>query len=132
MALLINLGLFFALFMPLTFVVGYPLGFFVGPTQADEETYPLFIWLLTALPLLLPAVLWVPVVQLALRLLARHRSRRGVRLAAAGLAPLGFLAVHVAAWGLAFVSAPLLVLILLPGAAYGASMKLPSRARASE
>lgn len=127
MALTANLVLFLLLFLPLTFLVGYPLGFYVGPTQGDQETFPLFVWALTALPLLLPAILWVPLAHLTLRLVARRRSHTATRVVAAALAPLGFLAVHAALFGTPFVSVPLLTLIFLPGAVYGASLRLPRR-----
>ncbi len=103
MALLANIALFFALFLPLTFLVGLPGGWYVGPAQLDAEAYPLFIWLLGGLQLVLPCLLWVPVAHFTLRRARTSLGRGGLRRAALVLLPAGFLAVHVLLRGPSFL-----------------------------
>lgn len=130
MAFLANVALFFVLYLPLTFLIGWIFGWYVGPTQGSEDSYPLFIWIVVVLPLLLPGLLWVPVSHLVLRMSRRRLDRAALRRLAIVLLPVGFLAVYLLVWRGVVVSLPLLVLTIGIGAAYGFAFRVPRGARA--
>lgn len=129
MALLANVALFFALFLPLGFLIGWLAGFFVGPEQTAADAYPLFLWTLGVLPLLAPGLAWVPIAHFGLRFAARRLDRSQLRRLALVALPLGLLAAHLVAWGTRVLGLPLLVLVVIPGAAYGAVFRIPVRRR---
>ncbi len=126
MTFLANVLLFFVVFLPLTYLVGLPFDFFVGPNQAGDEAYPFFTWLVVVLQLVLPALLFVPIAHVGLRWLRGRHSRRALRWTAVAVLPLGFLGAHLAAWGPVVFSPQLLVLLLVPGALYGLTFRVPS------
>ena len=128
MALLANLGLFFAFYLPLTFAVGLPGDFYVGRYQAPEEEAALFYWIVVGWPLILPSVVALPAAHIALAVARRARGdfdRKGLRRIAAVAIPLSFLAVHLWIWGAAVLSVPLLVSILIPGTLLGLVVRIP-------
>ncbi len=128
MALLANTALFFVFYLPLTYLIGLPGGFFVGPTQGPDDSYPFFFWLVVVSPLLLPSLFWVPLAGILLRL-GQRRFEAHLRLFAVFLVPAGLLAVHYGVWGGAVLSLPLLTLTIIPGALYGLIFRLPRRGR---
>ena len=131
MALLANMGLFFVFYLPLTYLIGLLGGFYVGPSQGPDDSYPLFIWLVVVLPLLLPSFLWVPLAHVLLRVSLRRLERDRLRVLSVFLVPAGLLAAHLGVWGGVVLSLPLLFLIFIPGAAYGLVFRMPrSRSRA--
>ena len=133
MALLANLVLFFAVYLPLSYAVGWAGDFWLGRYQSPEEGAQLFYWIVVGWPLLIPSLLFVPLAHIALgitRRLRRDPSPGRLRLLVVALAPLGFLAVHLALWGAVVLSAPLLASILIPGALYGLVARIPRRRRA--
>ncbi len=126
MALLANMGLFFVLYLPLTYLIGMLGGFYVGPTQGPDDSYPLFIWVVVVWPLLLPSFLWVPIAHILLRIGLRRLERNRLRLFAVLLVPAGFLVVHLWVWGGVVMSPQLLTLAILPGAVYGLVFRIPA------
>lgn len=92
MALLSNIGLFFVFFLPLSYLIGLMGGFYVGPTQGSDDTYPLVIWMLVVSPLLLPSFLWIPIAHMLLRVGMRRLEPTQLRLASTLLVPAGPLA----------------------------------------
>ena len=125
MALLANMGLFFVLFLPLSYGIGLWGGFYVGPYQGPTDSYPFMIWLIVVSPLLLPSLLWVPIAHLLLRVGRRRLERDRLRWFAIFLVPAGLFAVHLAAWGGVVLSWPLLTLMVIPGGIYGLVFRLP-------
>lgn len=125
MALLANIGLFFVLYLPVTYLIGLLGGFYVGPTQGRDDSYPFFIWVVVVWPLLLPSFLWVPVAHIALRLARRRLDRNRLRVLAIALVPTGLLAVHLVLWGGVVLSLPLLIVTIVPGALYGMLFRVP-------
>ena len=131
MALLANLALFFVFYLPLTYWIGLPGDFYVGPTQVPENSYPFFIWLVVVGPLLLPSLAWVPVAHVLVRVGLRRFERNRVRGLAAVLLPAGLLGVHLWVWGDVVLSVPLLVVMIIPGALYGLVFRMPRLAARS-
>ena len=130
MALLANLALFFVLFLPLTYLVGWPFDYYVGRYMTPEEAPRVFNWIVMGWKLLLPGVLFVPVAHVALAIARRtlgEPDRQRLRRLVVVVVPLGFLAVHLALWGTAVLGVPLLVSVLIPGAVYGLIARLPMR-----
>ena len=125
MAFLANIGLFFFFYLPLTYLIGRVGGFYVGPTQGPDDSYPLFVWLVVVWPLLLPSLLWVPFAHILARIGLRRLERSRVRLLAVLLVPAGILAVHLGLWGDEVMSPQLLILAIAAGAAYGLVFRLP-------
>ena len=125
MALLANMGLFFVLYLPLSYGIGLLAGFYVGPYQGPNDSYPFLIWLFVVSPLLLPSFLWVPIAHILLRVGLRRLERDRLRLLAIFLVPAGLLAVHLAVWGGLVLSLPLLILMLVPGGVYGLLFRMP-------
>lgn len=125
MALLANMGLFFVLYLPLTFLIGLLGGFYVGPTQGPDDSYPLLIWVVVVSPLLLPSFLWVPIAHFLLRAGLRRLERNRLRLLAALLIPAGLVAVHLWVWGGVVLSPQLLILAIVPGMVYGLVFRIP-------
>ncbi len=124
MTLLRNLALFFVLFLPVSCATGIVGGFFVGPIEAPRLAYPVLHYAVGVLPLLLPSLLAVPVLHFALRYWARDPRHNADARLTIGMTPLVLLGVHLAIFGFAYWSVPLLVLFLLPGAIYGASFRV--------
>ena len=127
MILLRNLALFFVLFLPAACATGLVTGALEGPVPGPRAAYPIARFLVSVLPLLIPAVLAVPVLHFAYRGWLRDRPARRSRRIAVIATPLGLLAGHLAVFGTAYWSAPLLVLICAPGALYGALFGIPRR-----
>ncbi len=129
MAFLANVGLFFVLYMPLTFVIGWLFGFYVGPTQTPDDSFPVLIWIVVVWPLLLPSFLWVPVAHIALRMARRRQWLDPARLRplAVFLVPAGLLAVHIGVWRGVVLGLPLLALLIVPGLVYGLTFRIPRR-----
>ncbi len=125
MALLANMGLFFVFYLPLTYLVGLLGGFYVGPTQGPDDSYPFFVWVVVVWPLLLPSFLWVPIAHFLLRIGLRRLERNRLRLLAALLVPTGLLAVHLWVWGGVVLSPQLLILAIVPGVVYGLVFRIP-------
>ena len=125
MALLANMGLFFVFYLPLTYLLGLVGGFYVGPTQGPDDSYPLLIWLGVVWPLLLPSFLWVPAAHILMRIGLRRLERSRVRLLAVLLLPAGILAVHLVLWGGVVLGPELLALAIVPGALYGLVFRIP-------
>jgi len=130
MKLVINLALFFVLFLPLTYIVGIPGDYWVGRYQDPDTAPTIYHWMSVGWPLILPSLLWVPVCHVAITILGRARVIRSSpwwRACSLVIWPAGFLAVHVAIYGLIVWSLPLLVTFLLPGMGYGALARIPVR-----
>ena len=119
MTLVRNLALFFVFFLPLTCVIGMASGLLVGPLPLPRVAYPIQVFVVGVLPLLLPSLLIVPVLHFAYRILLRDRARASARWVAVLATPLALLAVHLAWFGVAFLGGPLIVLFLVSGALYG-------------
>ena len=124
MTLLRNLALFFVLFLPASCATGIVGGFFVGPIEAPRLAYPVLLYTVSVLPLLLPSLLAVPVLHFALRYWARNPRHSADARLTISVTPLALLGIHLVIFGFAFWSLPLLVLFLLPGAIYGASFRV--------
>lgn len=130
MAFLANLGLWFVLFLPLTFALGALTGLFVGPatgaTQAEAlaasgPVFPLFVWLNLLFPRLLPLLVLVPVVHIA-------RRRIPGRWPLALLTPVLFLALFLGLFGVELLNGPVLFLVGVPAVVYGALLRVRRRA----
>ena len=134
MAFLANFSLFFVFFLPVTLLVGLPFDFYVGRYQPAEEASQLFYWITVGWPLLLPSVLFVPVVHLALAFARRaswdldHEALRKIALVAF---PLGLLGAHLLIWGTVVFSVPLLTSFLIPGVLFGWVARIPKLKRQS-
>ena len=127
MTLLRNLTLFFVLFLPLGFATGLAGGFLEGPMPAARLAYPILVFMVAVVPLLLPSILAVPVLHFAFRRFTRDSGRSAARWIAALATPVALLAVHLACFGETYLGIPLLALILLPGAVYGGAFGLVRR-----
>jgi hypothetical protein len=121
MILLRNLTFFLFLFLPLTLAIGLVCDFFVGPLEPTSLGYEVQQYYLRVFFLLLPSVLAVPALHFLYKARARHAEAKSVRLLAVAATPLALLVVHLAIFGGAYWSTPLIVLFGLPGALYGAS-----------
>jgi hypothetical protein len=119
MKLLRNVVLFFALFLPAAYVTGIVGGFFVGLRPTPRISYETLLFVLEVVPLLMPSLLMVPVLQFVYsRWLSELPRGRALGLAAAAT-PVAFLVPHLAIYGGEFWSAPLVMLFAIPGALYG-------------
>lgn len=126
MTLLRNLAFFVFLFLPLAFATALGGDWLAGPREMPRLAYPMVGFAFWILPLLVPSILAVPVLHFGLRFAARTpgHSLRAVALAAT---PVALLAVHVAIFGFAFWSVPLLALFGVPGVVYGAAFGIVRR-----
>jgi hypothetical protein len=120
-----NLALFFVLFLPASCVTGLIGGFLTGPFPTPRVAYELGTFGIGVMPLLLPSILAVPVLHFGYRAWARGRSPREARWFAAVVTPVALLVVHLAFFGVALWSVPLVTLILVPGAIYGMAFGIP-------
>jgi hypothetical protein len=127
MAFLANCGLFFVVYLPLTFLIGWLFGWYVGPTQGPDDSYPVLLWIVVVWPLLLPSFLWVPPAHIVLRIARRRLEGAQLRRLAVAVLALGILAVHLLVWGTAVLSLPALVLTLVAGGLYGLVFRIPRR-----
>lgn len=129
MKLLTNLLLFFVVFLPTSCAVGLAAELFVGPVPQPRIAYQLEVFATRVLPLLLPALLAVPLLHFGARPLGARLTPAQARAWLVGVTPLALLAFHLALVGSAYLSFPLLALFLLPGAAYGALFSVPDSSR---
>lgn len=125
MRLIRNLALFFVVFLPASCATGLAGGFFTGPLDPPRIAYDIGLYLFRVLPLLLPSVLAVPVLHFVYRATLLDDPPARARSIAAIATPFALLSVHLAVFGVAFLSTPLLALFAIAGALYGAVFALP-------
>ena len=129
MSLVRNLALFVLLFLPLSCATGFVGDLFTGPIRQPRPlAYDVQLFLFVFMPQLLPFILSVPVLHFAYRRWLGGSTPRRRRAVAAAVTPLVFLAIHLAVFRGEFWSLPLLLLVCVPGAIYGATFAIPRTA----
>jgi hypothetical protein len=119
MTLFRNFMVFVFLFLPLTLVMGLVCDFFVGPIEPTRLGYEVQLYYLHVFRLLVPSIIAVPVLHFLYRSRARTASIGSMRALAVIATPLALLGVHLAIFGTAYWSIPLVMLFALPGALCG-------------
>jgi len=125
MMLLKNIGLFFAVYLPLSFLIGLPLGFYESESIGDSTAYSFFVWFLVAVQLFIPSLIVFIVLHFVLVLGLVRVIPNHLGIAAIVLTPLVLLAAHGGIWLPASMTYQVLLVDALPAAILGAVMRLP-------
>ena len=133
MYLIKNLLIFFLVFLPLTYIVGIPGALYHGRFESAVTNSQIYNWGLVGLTLVLPCILFIPVLHLIVRYYpGLVRAIGGARIFSTIVFPIGFLFTHLLVWGTDLLSWQLLTIILIPGLLFGLLARMPSLAKSTD